>query len=115
MAENKTNSVVKVYNGQQALDAMIKQPTHFDLVFMDCNMPVMNGYEATIKLKEMMKNNIIEECPILAISAYCKITEDAKWREAGMDEFIQKPLTKNQFQEIYKIWVNKKTNRKSYC
>lgn len=115
LAENKTNSVVKVYNGQQAVDAMLKQPAYFDLVFMDCNMPVMNGYEATIKLKELMKNKIVEECPILAISAYCKITEDSKWREAGMDEFIQKPLTKNQFQEIYKIWVNKKSNRKSYC
>jgi len=112
LAENKKNSIIKAYNGKQAVEAMLNYPKYFDLVFMDCNMPLMNGYEATTKLKELMKTQKLEECPILAISAYSKVSEDTKWREAGMDEFIQKPLTKNQFQEIYKLWVNKKRMNK---
>ena len=104
---------MKVYNGQQAIDIMIANPNLFDIVLMDCNMPVLNGYEATVQLKELMNSNSIEECPILAISAYSKVSEDIKWKECGMDDFIEKPLTKNKFQEIYKIWANKKRVKKT--
>ena len=114
LSENNKNSVMKAYNGQQSIDIMIENPTLFDIVLMDCNMPVLNGYEATAKLKELMKKNIIEECPILAISAYSKVSEETNWRECGMDDFIEKPLTKNRFQDIYKIWVNKKRSSKCF-
>lgn len=111
-SENKENLVMKAYNGQQAIDIMRENPKLFDLILMDCNMPVLNGYEATKKLKELMRDGIIEECSILAISAYSKISEDSKWKECGMDAFIEKPLTKNRFKDIYKLWANKKRNSK---
>jgi len=55
-------------------------------------MPVMDGFEATIKLKEMMKNNEIDECPIVALSANNSEEDRKKTAECGMVDHIGKPL-----------------------
>lgn len=103
-AENDSNIIFKAYNGEQAIELAI-QKKKIDLILMDCNMPLMDGYEATIKLRGLMEDKIVQECPILAISAYCKSGEDNNWREAGMNEFLEKPLTKKKFQEMYRRWL----------
>jgi CheY-like chemotaxis protein len=77
----------------------------FDLILMDCNMPVMDGYEATKKIRKLILEKEMDKCPILAISAYCKSGEETNWQEAGMDDFFEKPLTKKKFQEIYRKWL----------
>ena len=103
-AENDLNIIFKAYNGEQAVELAI-QNKKFDLILMDCNMPLMDGYEATKKIRSLIKEKAVDECPILAISAYCKSGEDANWREAGMNDFLEKPLTKKKFKEIYKKWL----------
>jgi CheY-like chemotaxis protein len=83
-------------NGYEALDLLVEED--FDLILMDLQMPEMDGYEATKKIREQKKWNKI---PIIALTAdaFPEIKKQAL--EAGMDEFITKPF--NQDELYFKI------------
>ena len=69
---------------------------NYSLIIMDCDMPMMNGFECTKKLKKMMQSNRIPEIPIIGCTAY--VSED-KLREcalSGMNETLKKPVQKKQ-------------------
>jgi CheY-like chemotaxis protein len=69
-----------------------KEP--FDIVFMDIQMPRMNGIEATRKLRQFEKINDIEEKPILALTAFISEDDRNECYAAGMSGFLGKPVTK---------------------
>ena len=75
-------------NGREAVDAWATG--RFDLILMDCQMPVMDGYEAVreIRLREADGRRI----PIVALTAHAMKDDDLKCRAAGMDDYITKPL-----------------------
>ncbi|MTW14582.1 response regulator, partial [Pseudoduganella eburnea] len=75
-------------NGQQAVDLVRAAPDAFDLVLMDVQMPVMDGFEATRILRQQLGLRI----PILAMSAGVLDTERSRCVECGMDGFIAKPV-----------------------
>jgi PAS domain S-box-containing protein len=75
-------------NGQQAVDLVRDAPAAFDLVLMDVQMPVMDGFEATRILRQQLGLRI----PILAMSAGVLDTERSRCVECGMDGFIAKPV-----------------------
>lgn len=85
-------------DGQQALDFISKQ--RYDIVLMDCQMPVMDGFEATAEIRKRYGNAIT----IVALTA--NATEDDRNHcvEAGMDDFLSKPYTLNQLNEILTKW-----------
>ena len=89
------------YNGKYAIDKIINNP-NITFVFMDCNMPVMDGWEATKILKEKMKNSEIKKIPIIACTAYCDEDNKKKCIKAGMDDILSKPVTKAKVIEILK-------------
>ena len=74
-------------NGQEALDALSK--AHFDLVLMDVQMPIMDGYEATQKIRQQAQ---FKHLPILAMTANALVGDKEKCIEAGMNDHISKPL-----------------------
>lgn len=80
--------IIRANNGEEALGLFEKHNT-IDLVLMDLNMPVMDGFEATRKIR-VIKNNI----PIIAQSAFVLNDENKKALKAGCNEFLSKPLTK---------------------
>ncbi|MCM8533442.1 MAG: response regulator [Lentisphaeraceae bacterium] len=80
-------------NGQEALDAVIAKD--FDLVFMDMQMPVMDGIEAT---KEIRKQGY--ELPIIALTANAFDSDKKNCLESGMDDFTTKPLNRGIVQEL---------------
>jgi len=87
-------------NGQIAVD-LIKEH-HFDIVLMDIQMPVMNGYEATEYIRNEMEAPLCN-LPILAMTAHAHISKDEKFKEFGMDDFVLKPFDPKQlFQKIAK-------------
>ncbi len=77
-----------VANGQEALDAV--QSKHYAVILMDCNMPGMDGYTATRKIRQMAEP--MNEVAIIALTANAMMGDSEKCLEAGMDGYLSKPL-----------------------
>jgi len=79
-------------NGMQALDMFEKSPSKYDIVFMDIQMPEMDGYEATRRIRAL-KNDWAKSVPIIAMTANVFREDIDKCLEAGMDGHVGKPLS----------------------
>jgi signal transduction histidine kinase/HPt (histidine-containing phosphotransfer) domain-containing protein/FixJ family two-component response regulator len=78
-------------NGEQALNRLTTDPRP-DMVFMDCMMPVMDGFEATKRLRQWELAHGREHMPVVALTAYAYEADRRMCQEAGMDGFLVKPL-----------------------
>lgn len=87
--EKWKSEVVVAKNGREALECLRKQT--FDIVLMDMQMPVMNGVDATIKIREELKSDI----PIIALTANAIKGEKEKCLAAGMNDYLSKPFNPN--------------------
>ena len=94
-----------VENGLQAVE-VIKEK-HFDLVFMDCQMPVMSGYEASRQIRSMEKNlgDVKYRLPIIAMTANAMEGDREKCLSAGMDDYITKPINIERLSQMLKKWT----------
>ncbi len=90
--------VDNVANGLEAL-AAIKQNT-YDLVFMDCQMPEMDGFEATIKTRKYEKTHKKKGQIIVALTANAMDGDRDKCLNSGMDDYLNKPVTQEKIVEI---------------
>ena len=81
---------IVVSNGASAVEAA--QSGNIDLIFMDCSMPGMDGFEATQAIRAWETKNNCPRVPIIALTAHVP-GGDQKWREAGMDAYVTKPFT----------------------
>ncbi|QGG48388.1 PAS domain-containing hybrid sensor histidine kinase/response regulator [Heliorestis convoluta] len=79
-------------NGFLALQA--HEQNKYDIIFMDCQMPGMDGYEATKRIRD--KEGIKNHTPIVAITAYAMAGDSIKCMEAGMDDYLSKPVNVQQ-------------------
>ncbi len=93
--------VVHVENGAIALNRI--QQEEFDLVLMDCAMPVMDGFEATLNIRELP--GAMSKIPIVALTANALAGDEERCKQAGMDGYITKPLKFATLQENLKQWV----------
>jgi signal transduction histidine kinase/CheY-like chemotaxis protein/HPt (histidine-containing phosphotransfer) domain-containing protein len=84
-------SVVCVENGQAALEAVMR--TRFDVVLMDCSMPVKDGFTATREIRDWEKRHGSPPAPIVALTAYVVGEAADAWRSAGMTDYLTKPYT----------------------
>jgi PAS domain S-box-containing protein len=87
-----------VNNGQEALDVLAI--THYDLILMDCQMPVIDGYETTRKLRNLYGNRHT----IIAMTANALIGEREKCLAAGMNDYISKPVQLKALQTAIECW-----------
>ena len=79
-----------VSNGREAIEILTKS---YDLILMDIEMPEMDGLEATIKIREIEKNNKnVKKIPIIALTAYAMKGDRDKCINAGMNEYVSKPI-----------------------
>ena len=79
-------------NGKMAVDHMLSRPAgYYDMIFMDIQMPVMNGYEAT-KLIRALDEPALAGITILAMTANAFDEDRMRARECGMDGFLSKPI-----------------------
>ncbi|MFT4076666.1 MAG: response regulator [Asticcacaulis sp.] len=90
-------------NGQVAIEKAKRET--FDIIFMDCQMPVMDGYEATTIIRELMKGGEVRHIPILALTANAMIGDREKCLEAGMDAFITKPVKSTELSAALIRWL----------
>jgi CheY-like chemotaxis protein len=86
-----------VNNGKEAIDVLRKE--HFDLVLMDVEMPVMDGMEATVRIRKM-KNKKLSQIPIIAITANAFKEDRQEYLRAGMNDCITKPFTQEQLLSV---------------
>jgi len=91
-------------DGQQAVTKIVNS-SQYDLVFMDIQMPVMDGYEATRSLRQEGHNTLI----ICGLSANATKQEYNKAKEAGMDDYIVKPLKQKTLENLLAKYLPKKS------
>jgi CheY-like chemotaxis protein len=86
-------------NGQEALECLRRES--YDLVLMDCQMPVMDGYEATRKIRAGTVSSELANIPIIAVTAYALPSDRQRALEVGMNDHISKPLTAEALQAAF--------------
>ncbi len=103
--EKRRHHVVVVENGREALAAVEKE--RFDLVLMDVQMPEMDGFEATAAIREREKSTHAH-LPIIAMTANAMQGDREKCLQAGMDDYVSKPV---RFEELMKILQRYQTDQ----
>lgn len=89
-------------NGKIALDKVAK--THYDLILMDCQMPVMDGFEATAAIRQLEKDGK-KMSVIVALTADAMTGDREKCLDAGMDDYLNKPLMREELERVIFQWL----------
>ena len=87
--EKRGHSLVQAENGREAVEAVAREP--FDLIFMDVQMPEMDGFEATQRIRESEAPHGLHT-PIVALTAHAMAGDRERCLAAGMDDYLSKPL-----------------------
>ncbi len=87
-------------NGLEALAAIERE--RYDLVFMDCQMPMLDGYEATRRIRERLGGRPL---PVIALTAHDLASDREKCLEAGMDDYMAKPLYEDNLHAVLDRWL----------
>lgn len=90
-------------NGQDAVALALMN--NYDLILMDCQMPVMDGYEATSQIHAQQNNS--QRVPIIALTANATELDRSDCLHAGMDDFLSKPYSFDQLRKIILCWLPK--------
>jgi len=88
-------------NGKEAVERYTASPKDFDLIFMDVQMPEMDGLEAT----KAIRQGGFDSVPIVAMTAHAMKGDREKCLEAGMDDYITKPIKREVVFEVLEKWV----------
>ena len=95
--------VVVAENGQKAVEQA--QATKFDMIFMDCQMPVMDGYEATRTIRQLTDGQTPSDVAIVALSANAMKGDEDECFAAGMNDHIAKPISQDKLIAILTKWL----------
>ena len=108
MLEKMEVRVVLAEHGQEAVDKVQQQ--EFDLILMDCQMPVMDGFAATRAIRQL-STQLPTHLPIIALTANAQQSDQDKCRNAGMDDYLSKPYTYQQLEQKLMQWLPDFQNR----
>lgn len=87
-----------VDNGQAAIDYLVDNQV--DLILMDCQMPILDGFKATTHLRAQGVTT-----PVIALTAYARSEDEAQCLDAGMNDFLSKPFRQNDLREVLFRWL----------
>lgn len=95
--------IILAANGREAVEAVrMRMP---DLVLMDCQMPEMDGFDATIAIRELERPRG-RHTPIIAMTANAMHGDREKCLSAGMDDYLSKPISPKQFKQMLERWLS---------
>ncbi len=103
MLELFTTSVDLVDNGAKAIFKRFEN--EYDLILMDCQMPVMDGYEATTEIRRQERALGLPEVPIVALTAHAFKGERERCLQCGMNDFLSKPFDEEDFFKMVQRWT----------
>jgi PAS domain S-box-containing protein len=95
-------------NGQEALNVLCEK--HYDLVLMDCRMPVMDGYEATRRIRQQESGCLNPDIPIVALTANAFGKDVRECINVGMNDYLMKPVKKEGLSFMLKKWLIRKSD-----
>ncbi len=93
-------------NGQEAIDAITR--IAYDCILMDCLMPEMDGFEATAKIRQF-ESGTNQHIPIIAMTANAMQGDRERCLEAGMDDYLPKPIKVDALSDILQKWLQART------
>ena len=98
-------------NGQEALDIYINSYNKYNLIFMDINMPIMDGVESFKKIREFEEKNSLKQIPIIALTANAIKGDREKYINIGMNDYLSKPIELEDLENIIEKFL-KEDNKK---
>jgi two-component system, sensor histidine kinase and response regulator len=104
LLEKRGHSVEVAGNGREALEALKKG--RFDLMFMDVQMPVMDGFEATAAIRKLEDGSGFR-LPIVALTAHAMKGDREKCLAAGMDGYLTKPIRPQELDEVLQGYLTR--------
>ena len=96
-----------VESAKQVLELVKERYNDFDLIFTDCQMPEMDGFEMTRIIRKFEKDNNFKQKPIVALTANVHENDQNLCYEAGMNDFLSKPFRKDDIGNCIKKWIEK--------
>ncbi len=93
-------------NGQIGFDMYKKNHQQYDVIFMDIQMPVMNGIEATQEILAYENSENLEHTPIIAVTANALKGDREQFMREGMDEYVSKPIDLEKFIRVLEMYFN---------
>ena len=101
-----------VEGAEDGIEAVSRfQAGRFDLILMDCRMPRLDGYDATRRVREVEQRTGALRTPIVALTANALTDDVAMCRAAGMDDFLAKPVTREQLKTVVARWALQSSSR----
>ena len=98
--------VDRAENGKVAVEKLESEPeNYYDIVFMDIQMPIMNGYQAAEAIRQMDQRKDVHTIPIIAVTANAFVEDILTAKAAGMNEHIAKPVDIKELDEILQKWL----------
>jgi two-component system, sensor histidine kinase and response regulator len=95
--------VVVAKNGKEALETYDEH--RFDVILMDCHMPELDGFEATMEIRKREQSTNRKRIPIIALTANAMAQDREECLSAGMDDHLAKPLSRQQLQAKLDLWM----------
>ena len=99
-------SVVTAETGRVAVDRWLEQ--EFDIVLLDCQMPVMDGFGATKEIRRLEVESGRARTPIIAVTANAMREDRQRCLAAGMDDFLSKPYSMDDLLALIKLWMGRR-------
>lgn len=93
-------------NGKEALEKVTTNHAGYDVILMDCQMPVMDGYEATRYIREWEQSNGQSGTPIIALTADVLSGTEKSCLDCGMNDYLAKPVRKENLREVLSRWLH---------
>ncbi|MGE3713764.1 MAG: response regulator [Alphaproteobacteria bacterium] len=104
-------SVICAENGKEAIASL--HGTSYDLILMDCQMPVMDGFEASEKISSMKAHKEIEDIPVVALTANAMVGDRERCLKAGMNDYLSKPVRRDNLERMLVRWIKMDGTRQS--
>ncbi|MFT6752796.1 MAG: signal transduction histidine kinase/ActR/RegA family two-component response regulator [Candidatus Azotimanducaceae bacterium] len=95
-------------NGEEALHTLTHSELPYALVLMDCQMPIMDGYEATRQIRSGSAGKMAQDIPIIALTANAMAEDKQRCLAVGMSDYLTKPIDPDKLDAILTHWLNRR-------